>query len=441
MDASKQRSRPERLGLILLLMLAAGLRLAVILMHPDELTQDRDAYLGIATGVAQGRGFSSPGSTQPTAYRPPLYPLMLAAGLMAFPAPIVVAGINLVAGVLGVWLTERLGDLLKLGRSRFLAAGLVAVDPMLLRYVSQPMTESVCTLLAVLWIWSASLALTSPNGRAWCRWLFSGLSFGLLVLCRPTFWPIVLFWYGGSYLVHRRQRSDNRGSAWGSLASQWICGATGTALVVGPWIVRNWWVLGVPILTTTHGGYTLFLSNNPVFYQEVVQQPWGTVWQNQSLTEWQADIESQIQQQLGAEASEVARDKWYSQQGRRTIAAEPQLFAKATLHRVRSLWNTVPQGEAAEQVSGNLVLAIGWYYGAILILGFCGAILIGAGRGSTTWLPLYAMIVTVQLAHLVYWTNARMRAPLTPAISLFVAGAVSRSVRPREVSPPDHGTE
>ncbi|MFX9077435.1 hypothetical protein ABTN32_20465, partial [Acinetobacter baumannii] len=54
--------------------------------------------------------------------------------------------------------------------------------------------------------------------------------------------------------------------------------AIGTILTVSPWLVRNWLVFGVPILTTTHGGYTLLLGNNSVFTQDVVQQPWGTVW-------------------------------------------------------------------------------------------------------------------------------------------------------------------
>ena len=39
-------------------------------------------------------------------------------------------------------------------------------------------------------------------------------------------------------------------------------------LVLSPWMVRNTLVLGEPVWTTTHGGYTLALANNPVYYDE-----------------------------------------------------------------------------------------------------------------------------------------------------------------------------
>src|SRR5262249_51902540 len=38
------------------------------------------------------------------------------------------------------------------------------------------------------------------------------------------------------------------------------------AAVVSPWAIRNYRGFGKPIVTTTHGGYTLFLGNNGEFY-------------------------------------------------------------------------------------------------------------------------------------------------------------------------------
>ena len=37
-------------------------------------------------------------------------------------------------------------------------------------------------------------------------------------------------------------------------------------LVLSPWMIRNLLVFGEPVWTTTHGGYTLALANNPVYY-------------------------------------------------------------------------------------------------------------------------------------------------------------------------------
>src|SRR5436309_2095528 len=79
--STKARSSSmDAIGLIACLMIGLGLRLFIILNQASQLTVDRDAYLGIATSVVEGRAYSSPGSTDPTAFRPPLYPLVLAIG-------------------------------------------------------------------------------------------------------------------------------------------------------------------------------------------------------------------------------------------------------------------------------------------------------------------------------------------------------------------------
>ena len=40
--------------------------------------------------------------------------------------------------------------------------------------------------------------------------------------------------------------------------------------VLLPWAVRNALVLAEPIITTTHGGYTLALANNEVYYRDIL---------------------------------------------------------------------------------------------------------------------------------------------------------------------------
>ena len=47
---------------------------------------------------------------------------------------------------------------------------------------------------------------------------------------------------------------------------------------LAPWAIRNQIVVGRPIVSTTHGGYTLLLGNNPSFYDHLRTAPRGTVW-------------------------------------------------------------------------------------------------------------------------------------------------------------------
>ena len=426
MIPSGKHSSGDAIGMMACLAIALGLRLAVIAIQPNELILDRDAYLGIATSVAEGRGYSSPGSSAATAYRPPLYPLCLAAGLKFFQPSVVVGGINLIASLLTVWLTARLGGCLNFGPRRFLAALIVAIDPLLVWYTCQPMTESICTFLAIFWLWSL-IALPGGNRHGYsAKRILNGLAFGILVLCRPTFWLIAACYVLAWLTTRWRHDVEKPQSSSMPVLPGWACSSIGTLCVVAPWLIRNWIVFGAPILTSTHGGYTLLLGNNPVFYQEVVEQRWGTVWQHDSLLKWQADLESKMENDLGPQASEIQRDQWYSKQAKQYIIATPRLFAAAVRHRVRSLWNIVPQGDVTDHSGGWAISAVGWFYSLILTAGCIGFVTISCSSDRQKWLPLFVLIASVQFAHLFYWTNTRMRAPLTPAIALFAVVAIPR---------------
>jgi hypothetical protein len=194
---------------------------------------DAFQYLDYATNVSEGRGLSSlyPGlELHPTAFRPPLYPLLLG-GLLWVTGPSVVAGqaLNLLLGV-GVaglaWATaRRLG-----GDAAGLVAGLaVAAYPPLvandLALLSEPL--SLVLLLGTV------LALLHR------RWAGAAVLTGLLVLTRPSaqFLVVVL----GGWVLWR-------------LGWRRALGFAGIALlVVTPWVVRNWVQLGSPLYVTSNG--------------------------------------------------------------------------------------------------------------------------------------------------------------------------------------------
>ena len=201
--------------------------------------------------------------------------------------------------------------------------------------------------------------------------------------------------------------------------------AVGTLLVVAPWVIRNQLIFGTPLLTTTHGGYTLLLANNPVFYDEVVDQPWGTVWSGDSLARWQSELDERLERDLGPRSSEIERDRRQSVIAREFIAAEPRRFARAVWHRVRSLWSTVPLGDATDGPPRWLIEAVGWYYSVTLLAFAVGMVLVARQPERGRWWMLYALVLTVQAVHLVYWTNARMRAPVTPVVALFAAATLA----------------
>ena len=106
-----------------IVVLAVALRVAVMAWRPGAF-DDPDNYLPLAQSLAKGEGFVLNGRA--TAYRPPLYPLMLAplvsrTGNMSYPG---IALLHLALGAGTVWLTAMAARGFGLSRGRSLFCGL-----------------------------------------------------------------------------------------------------------------------------------------------------------------------------------------------------------------------------------------------------------------------------------------------------------------------------
>jgi hypothetical protein len=390
--------------------------LAAAIWWSDTAT-DPDAYVGIAKAIAAGDGFCTPGTKTPTAYRPPLYPLLLS-GYAALPAPLSNDGIVAlntlfsILLVLALFLRLRQNGFSLLGST--IAAGAILLDPLLIRATPLAMTEPVFTFLV-----TAALLTLLTNERLSVG---AGLFLGLAALCRPTVWPFIGLYSLGLLIVHRRYGKD----AIRPLGMMWLV----IAAVVSPWVIRNQAVMGHPILTTTHGGYTLLLGNNPVLYNEVARQPWGTVWEGASLDRWQRAMLAEMDADLGPNADEVAMDRWQAAKAWRHIRDDPAGFGWAVWYRVRSLWSLSPRGQAGESLPGVVRWLVAAWYAALFGFAIAGAVIWWRERRPGLWV-LLLFIASVQMMHLVYWTDMRMRAPLHPVLALLAAVAVERLWRRR----------
>ena len=296
-------------------LLALAVRVAAAWRWAGEAGDDVDMYRALAAGLLAGDGFADPATGVPTAFRPPLVPLIYAAlgnagwAILTFQA---------LAGAATAGLTVRLGTLLGLGWKLAAVAGaVVALDPVLVRYTPRPMTEVTCGLL-LAGLLCRLVAARVPRAsrrdgttrsraagtRDACGHVLTGVLFGLCVLCRPTVWA-----FGGllaaAWVWDRLRGRAGRLHGLGTLAAALL----GAAVVVGPWAGRNWAVFGRPIVMTTHGGYTLHLANNARFYYFVVRGPAGAVWGGEGLSYWQSmqreDFYSDV---LGAETILLPRN-------------------------------------------------------------------------------------------------------------------------------------
>ncbi len=263
------------LGLVLAAAVLARLAVAVPGLDLGRPLEDPDGYLPLARSLAAGRGYVLPADGRPTAYRPPLYPLTLVPLVTAL-GPHVAGGILAFHALLGaatVALTARAATRWGLSSGPvILAAVVVALDPVLVAQARAVMTETLAAFLVALTL--ACLA----ESRPWVAAFWGGLGCGLCALCRPSLLPaaglIVL-----AALVCKPGRPRERGIRAGLIA------VTTLALLL-PWAVRNAAVFGTLVWTTTHGGYTLALANNPYYYQDVLNSPVDTVWQGPGQEAW-----------------------------------------------------------------------------------------------------------------------------------------------------------
>ena len=410
---------------LLLLLAALFLRVGVLWKFGESLAEDRDNYRAIAERVVAGEGFVDPQSHSATAYRPPLYPLLVAAILFFGGGELAIGAVQVALGVATVALTVLCGRRLGLGGASLIAGLLVAVDPLLLYQTALVMTETLAAFLAALLLW---LWLGEPGPR---RNFALGAAFGLCCLCRPTFWAVgflaLAIWGIG---IFRTARSA------GSLqAAPWrkaLGVAVGIVLVIAPWSIRNACVFGRPIVMTTHGGYTLLLAHNPEYTRAVVERPWGAVWEGEPMEAWGASLEEAMARESPpidiahlSPAVELARDEWMNRQARDYLRREPVVALRSGLTLLGRFWNVAPLATADRPLSMPLRLAIGVYYAAVLVLATIGSIRM-MRDDATRWWPLVALIAGFTAVHAVYWADMRMRSPLVPAIALLaVAGLTS----------------
>jgi hypothetical protein len=190
-------------------------------------------YHSLAAAIGDGRGMVNEfpfGYPHATAFRPPLYPLVLGA-VYAVTGPKLGAAeaLNVVLGT-GVVVLAALTALRLAGRTAGIATGiLAAIYPPLVFNDGPPLSEPLGLLLLL------AIALLLLDRRA----AWAGAAAGLLVLTRSSAQLFVVVLAG--WIIWRL--------GWRRALSYGAC----LMLVVAPWVIRNWYRFGSPVLVTSNG--------------------------------------------------------------------------------------------------------------------------------------------------------------------------------------------
>jgi 4-amino-4-deoxy-L-arabinose transferase-like glycosyltransferase len=382
---------------LILFALGAVFRLAAMFAWGESFvtnpTQDPDAYVLMARHWRYDGIYSRDG-VHPTAYRPPgmvsaLWPIVTADGINLFG----MVTIHTVVGVGTTLLAVRLAKRVGAGDRSWMAGLVAAIDPLLVGQSALIMSEPLFTLLMTAGLLgSLKRSFGASSVRVGFEWGLTGLAWGLAGLTRPIAWPI-LVWATVFGLFTGRRR----------LATVSLV----VALVVAvPWVIRNQSVLGKPILTTTHGGYTLWLGQNPNFYESVVKVG-GVVWPEEDFRNWTDANESLI-----AGKGEIEQDRILREQAVGWMRSNPAAAWQTVGHHLSRFWALWP---ARVSMRAQTIVAI--YFGSVFVLAIVGIIRCRSIDGVLLW----GVPIIFSLVHALYWSDMRMRAPLAPILGVAIA--------------------
>ena len=439
-------------GLLLVALLVRG---GVLWVLRDKLADDPDAYREIAENILQYGvfGLGKSGEPTPTAYRPPLYPIVLSnlpAADRMHVSLVKVALLHLALGLATVWLTWLTARRLLRGAGvspALLASLLIACDPILLNQSALVMTETLAAFLSILSLW---LLARFDASRNWWNAGLAGGAIALAALCRPTFLPWLglvgvgmLVVRGNCKLLSANCNMQNEKKVGWLTSLGWRVANLAALVVVAagvlsPWAIRNQQVFGQPMVTTTHGGYTLYLGNNDWFYgwlqygQKMDDVPFAfsiSPYPDRQHPEWGLHVDLK---RRGAIAAELWDDQQHYQEAREAMSRSPVRCAQASLFRIRQLWSPLPYKLTADESIGRMLLryaTAAWYCGVYLLVAV-GVWRLRWNLLRPPWVWGVLLCLAFTAVHTLYWCNLRMRAPLMPFVVLVAAAGSASLFRP-----------
>jgi Dolichyl-phosphate-mannose-protein mannosyltransferase len=400
---------------LLMFLIALSVRLAVIVyMESSQIPSDQDHFkFGYETGriarsIAVGQGFSSPlqGPSGPTAWVPPIYPYLLAAifrlfGVYSHDSALAMLSLNSVFSAL-TCLTVFL-----IGRETFgpkvgaLAGWSWAFFPYAVWWSNWVWATTLSAFLFSL-VFLAGFYLERRTETA--AWLTFGLLWGFVGLTDTallSILPLVIAW-----LYYRLKR---RGTAPGRAVGAFTLGF---ALIVSPWIVRNYLTFGEFVFIRSNFGQELYQGNHEGSsgFSE------GNVFHPANYSKAMEKLQHMGELPYLAETQ---------RQAVRFIVDNPGTFVWLTLKRILYFWIGTPRVNFIFWLSGRFTAAKYALFTSISLLAFFGLFL--AFRNRNPAVPAFAIALLVfPIAYYVTHPTPRYRHPIEPAMVVLAVYATTK---------------
>ena len=384
------------------LLLAASLRLLVLcfvaLRFPSNWLFTKGLEMSfIAKSLVDGHGFASPfgGSTGPTAFFAPAYPILVATvfrlfGSYSFASALVIIAAQLLLNLITIWLLMRVARQL-FGTRTANIAGIFWACSLPLIWLPTIFWETCLSTCALTELLSITLAI--PRRPTLPLWLTLGVACGLAALINPALLPSALCLF--IWAIYQTRSTPRLAPALGLLTA---------LLVLSPWPLRNARTIHAFVPTRTTMGYELWMGNHPnaTGYLEESLFP---IFNQRELD----DYKTRGELAYSAHKSELALDY---------IETHPVQSLRLSFLRIIRFWTgTGTQG-------GSIFFPL--HALTTTLLGFTGLWLLFRKKAHSLTTFLLIPLLLFPLPYYVTHAEFRFRVVIDPLLTVLAAFAVSQ---------------
>jgi 4-amino-4-deoxy-L-arabinose transferase-like glycosyltransferase len=381
-------------GIGVAVLLGVMIRFAAILMLEHEPVSDELAYRSMALSFIE-RGVVLDNLNNLAHYNVG-YPLFILAPVFyVFGDHILAARLaNLVLGVLSIvmcYLVAKEAGASRFGR--FLAAAFWAMYLPAGVYGVYLAKENLMAPLMLGVVWCALRLVKSPGTFLAS---FCGLLFGLLALVGNAGLSLV------AVILWALWKSPAR---WLQGVSIVVLIACVAGLVAAPWVVRNAYVLGAPVINT-NGGFNFYLGNNPAatgWFVSIADTPRGSSW---------ADLRR---------SGEVEASKVLKNDALEWIEQNPAAFASLSVKKFFYFWMPPSHAGEGEQSLVESTVRFFWLvqfvvFGLLALAGLFFSVL-----RQKSIMILWGSLFVYSASHMVFYVIFRYREPIMPILVILAS--------------------
>jgi 4-amino-4-deoxy-L-arabinose transferase-like glycosyltransferase len=367
---------------------------------------DAHAYITLGESLFEGHGLTYSG--QPTAFRAPLYPILLAAAHWIFGAHYLffIRLLQFAAGIAAAYICSKAARQIWGKSAGRIAFAVALCFPTLVFFTSEILTEEIVAFLTALFLYFLVREHFPANHSEVGMGISSGLS--MLFRFNAAFLPIFALW---PTLRYKPLRTGLR-------RATTLCVVSG--IVIAPWLIRNLIVFHGQVLYSTHTGANLLEGiiapegRGQPGEMEAIHGKLGWVWQEME-TNGPERLALPSEFELNRHALPIALQAWRDAgiSALWVICKKLGYFWISTDQLIDTL--LFPPWQRALRIIGVLM-----YWLALLLAVHAWFALRKTHPNLATTLLVYVVVTTI--LHFPFVMNTRLRVPLIDPLLCILAG-------------------